>query len=135
MKKIWSAPVAIAEQFAANEYVAACGDENRVYKFECTAARGTAYYYGTGDGIVDGNYTGTGSATSLGGYKPCKAKHEAPTTGDFYDGFVDRNDNGRCDSGEEAIIWVEYIPTIFGMFENPHATENLNMDSWETAKS
>ena len=30
MKKIWSAPEAIAEQFTANEYVAACGDENKV---------------------------------------------------------------------------------------------------------
>ena len=46
MKKIWSAPEAIAEQFAANEYVAECGDENRVYKFTCDAGggkRGSVY--------------------------------------------------------------------------------------------
>ena len=133
MKKIWSAPEAIAEQFAANEYVAACGDENRVYKFNCDSPAGDVYYYKTSDGAIDGVYTGSGRATELGGYHPCDKKHEASTTAPFYDGFVDRNGNGRCDEGEAAIIWTE--TNRWGSVYNWHATANLNMNSWETAKS
>ena len=39
MKK-WSRPQTVVQKFEANEYVAACGDENRVYKFQCTAGGG-----------------------------------------------------------------------------------------------
>lgn len=129
MKKIWSAPEAIAEQFAANEYVAECGDENRVYKFTCDAPAGTLYYYPNSDGNINGTYTGNGRAVELGGYHPCKAKHEASTTNPFYDGFVDYNRNERCDSGEEVIVWRG------ANGRNGHATANLDMKSWETAKS
>lgn len=129
MKAIWTKPMAEVEQFMANEYVAACGDQNRVYYFECDAPAGTLYYYSNGDGTVDGVYTGSGSATKLGSYHPCAAKHEASTTNPFYDGFVDRNSNRRCDSGEECIVWRG------ANGRNGHATAQLDMDSWETAKS
>lgn len=128
-KKIWTRPMAEVEQFMANEYIAACGDENRVYKFVCDAPRGTMYYYPTGDGTIDGVYTGSGSATRLGSYHPCNAKHEAPTTSAFYDGFIDRNSNKKCDSGEEAIIWRGPDG------DNGHGTAQLDMNTWETAKS
>lgn len=129
MKKIWSAPEAIAEQFAANEYVAECGDENRVYKFTCDAPKGNLYYYRNSDGTIDGIYNGTGRATLLGSYEPCSRTHEASTTNPFYDGFVDYNRNRRCDSGEEVIVWR-------GPWNNNgHATAQLDMDRWETAKS
>lgn len=134
MKKIWSVPEAIAEQFAANEYVAACHDMNRVYKFECNSPAGSVHYYNNSDGVIDGY--GSGSTTELGGYSPCGKKHEAPTSSSFYDGFVDRNGNDRCDSGEEAIIWVEY-GSFWGQtyVDDWHATDKLNMNEWETAKS
>lgn len=129
MKKAYVKPTIVIEKFAANEYVAACGDQNRVYKFVCDAPAGTLYYYENGDGTVDGNYTGTGSATRLGSYTPCDASHEALTTNPFYDGFVDRNRNRQCDDGEQVIVWRGEHNN------NGHATAQLDMKQWETAKS
>lgn len=37
MKKRYERPSAYIEEFTPNEYVAACGDNNKVYKFECDA--------------------------------------------------------------------------------------------------
>ena len=129
MKKEWNVPKIVIEEFVANEYVAACGDENRVYKFVCDADAGTLYYYRTSDGEIDGVYNGSGSATRLGSFSPCPAAHEASTTNPFYDGFIDYNRNGRHDSNEGVIVWR-------GPWNNNgHATANLDMDSWETAKS
>lgn len=130
MKKIWSAPEAIAEQFAANEYVAECGDENRVYNFICDAPGGTLYYYPDSDGNINGEYTGTGSATRLGSYTPCEAEHEASTTDAYYDGYIK---NTNIWTGEttyrNVIVWRG------ANGRNGHATAQLDMKSWETAKS
>lgn len=129
MKKIWSAPEAIAEQFAANEYVAECGDENRVYNFICDAPGGTLYYYPNSDGNIDGEYTGTGSATRLGSYHPCEAEHEASTTSAFYDGYIENTNRKGEKTYRKVIVWR-------GPWNNNgHATAQLDMDSWETAKS
>ena len=38
MKRRYERPSAYIEEFTPNEYVAACGDRNKVYKFECNAA-------------------------------------------------------------------------------------------------
>ncbi len=129
MKRTYVRPTMVGERFVANEYVAACGEENKVYKFKCDAPRGELYYYPSSDGTIDGAYTGTGRASWIGSYHPCNAKHEASTTSDFYDGFVDYNHNRRQDEGEGVIVWR-------GKWNmNGHATTNLNMDAWETAKS
>ena len=40
MKRRYERPNAYIEEFTPNEYVAACGDKNKVYKFECTAPEG-----------------------------------------------------------------------------------------------
>lgn len=147
--------------FAANEYVAACGDQNMIYKFVCDALAGTLYYWrktkrqwvSTGsnfwegyyetvntawtdnDGTVDGKVDSSlwGDASYLGGYHPCKATHEAPKTDEFYDGFVDTNDNDQIDDGEGVIVWLER--DSWGGIKDYHATTNLNMNSWTTAKS
>ncbi len=129
MKKEWMEPVVEVQEFVANEYVAACGDENKVYKFTCNAPRGTLYYYPIKDGTPDGVYTGQGSAKRLGDYHPCNAKHEASVTSDFYDGFVDYNRNGKQDAGEGVIVWRG------PRGDNGHATTILDINSWETAKS
>ncbi len=134
MKKIWTKPVAIVEQFAANEYVAACGDSNTVYKFKCNAPAGTLYYYPTSDGKIDG-YNTTGTADRVGSFTPCPTTHEAETTGDFYDGFIDYNHDGKHSEGEGVIVysnisWAGFIP-----YRNYHATKELDMNQWETAKS
>lgn len=124
-KMTWTRPVTEVQQFAANEYVAACGDtEYGVYKFKCDAPRGTLYYF-------EG-----GSAKELGGYHPCGETHEASKRDEFPDGFVDYNENGKKDSGEEVVVWLEIEHGFFGDYvDDYHATTNLNRASWETAKS
>ena len=37
MKRTYVRPTMVGERFVANEYVAACGESGKVYKFECTA--------------------------------------------------------------------------------------------------
>ena len=128
-KKNYSKPLLISEAFVPQEYVAACGDSGKVYKFTCDAREGTLYYYPSGDGNIDGVYNGYGKKKKLGSYHPCKVMHEAEATSGFYDGFVDYNRNERYDSGEGVIVWRGEDG------DNGHATANLNMDSWETAKS
>ena len=105
MKRAYVRPTMVGERFVANEYVAACGDKGTVYKFNCDAPRGPLYYY------------------------PCDAKHEASATNVFYDGFVDYNLNGKQDSGEGVIVWRG------PRNNNGHATTELDMSSWEKAKS
>lgn len=120
-KKIWSRPLTKVQGFEANEYVAACGvNEKGEYLFTCDAAKGNVY-------IKNGS-----SYSRLGGYKPCGATHQTSSMGDFVDGFVDRNDNRKKDSGEEAVIWVEYTRNIFGGKEasNWHATKNVDWKTW-----
>lgn len=129
MKKNYVRPMMVGERFAANEYVAACGDNGKIYKFKCNAPGGILYYYPKSDGNIDGEYKGDGQAQYVGSYTPCSATHEAPATTAFYDGFVDRNFNGTFDSGENVIVWRG--PNG----RNGHATANLKMDTWETARS
>lgn len=129
MRKEWMEPVIEVQEFVANEYVAACGDSGTVYKFTCDAPRGRLYYYPESDGQIDGNYTGSGSQKFIGNYHPCGRTHEASVTDDFYDGFVDYNRNGKPDTNEEVIVWRG------PKNNNGHATTNLNMSSWTTAKS
>lgn len=133
--KSYKKPVLNVERFTPNEFVAACGDSGVNYLFKCDAPAGTLYYYPKSDGNIDGKYEGWGDADRMGSYTPCGATHKAPTTGDFYDGFVDRNRNGRQDSGEGVIVWRNREWGIFGPYWNGHATKNLDMDSWETDKS
>lgn len=116
-------PQAVVQQFAANEYVAACGDiEHGMYKFKCDAPEGTLYYY-------DNN----GRAQRLGSYTPCDKTHEAAMSSEFPNGFVDRNGNRQEDDGEGVVVWIER--TWWGQVANAHATTKVDRDSWETAKS
>ena len=130
-KRNYVKPVLSGEEFIPQNYIAACGDSGiSAYKFTCDAPGGPLYYYKDGDGTIDGTYTGTGNATLLGFfYSPCNETHEASTTAPYYDGFVDRNYNGRCDSGEACIVWRG--PNN----DNGHSTAQLEMDKWETTKS
>ena len=140
--------------FAANEYVAACGDQNKVYKFICDALAGKLYYWKkadtkwvwdgflqghyetidtdwtVNDGVVNGTPNGSvGDADYIGNYSPCGAEHEASVYDDFFDGFVDYNKNGNYDEGEGVIVWRGPNGN------NGHATQNLDMNTWETTKS
>ena len=125
----WERPMTVVDTFVANEFVSACGDKGAIYKFECDAPRGWLYYYPESDGQIDGKHDRNEDAKFLGRYHPCHAKHEVPKTDGFYDGFVDYNWNGKQDPGEGVIVWR-------GLHQNNgHATTQLDMNSWETAKS
>ena len=150
-KRIWSKPEMHEFAFAANEYVAACGDENRVFKFICDAAAGVLFYYKNWAVQVNeegktnkpssfpkrmdlwGNsQAGTTPVEGFSsiGYHPCGETHEASVTDDFYWGFVDRNGNVQNDGDEETVIVWKGADG-----NNGHATTNLDMNSWITAKS
>ena len=132
-KKTYVKPVLSGEEFVPQNYIAACGDSGKVYKFECTANAGRLYYYPQSDGEINGIYTGSGNAVEIRGwwsdYHPCGSKHEAESTASFYDGFIDYNENGECDNGENVIVWRGEDGN------NGHATTKLDMDTWETAIS
>lgn len=125
----WERPMVVVDTFAANEFVSSCGDKGTIYKFECDAPGGWLYYYPKNDGQIDGKHDRNDQAVLLGSYHPCGAKHEAPKTDGFYDGFVDYNWNGKQDSDEGVIVWRGRNQN------NGHATTKLDMNSWETAKS
>ena len=52
MKRRYERPSAYIEEFTPNEYVAACGDHGKVYKFECNAGEKNkqynVYYFNNG---------------------------------------------------------------------------------------
>lgn len=125
MKKAFDMPKIVVEQFVPNEYVAACGDKNKVYKFKCDAgggAPGSVYKESNGQ---DGYQLGDELMT-WGGYHACGEEHEAPTGNDFFKGYY------------RASLTDEYIPVMIWCGpdgNNIHCTTKLNMSEWETAKS
>lgn len=125
----WERPMVTVDTFAANEFVSACGDNGTIYKFTCDAPGGWLYYYPESDGKIDGQHDSKKYHKFLGDYHPCGEKHEASKTDDFYDGFVDYNWNGKQDRGEGVIVWRGERQN------NGHATTQLDMNNWETAKS
>lgn len=147
-KLTWVKPEMEEVRFAANEYIAACGESGSSYKFVCDAAAGILYWFydkwlGGNDspfhlrvddenpGIVPNlsDYT----PREIGSYSPCNATHEASTSSEFYWGFVDNNNNEQYDVNEEVIIWRNFELSLTPY--NAHATKNLNMSKWETTRS
>ena len=126
-KEVWARPVTKVEQFAANEYVAACGWSEKTgnYLFKCDAAGGHMYSKTRNS---PNKYVHVCSGWFDQGYHPCGKTHETPNIGDFYDGFIDYNGNGKLDSGEEVTVWLEYSGNSIS---NGHATKNLNREIWE----
>lgn len=135
-KKAYSKPMLKSEAFVPQSYVAACGDSGTVYKFTCDASGGPLYYFP--DKPASGAQPTVGSkGTYIGiNYHPCGEYHEADTQSGFYWGYVDYGGssifdlpNGKLDDGELVIVWRGVNN------DNGHATTNLNMSSWATAKS
>ena len=122
-------PTMEGELFAANEYIAACGDSGVTYYFECNAGKkGNKYDVITSNGV---NLTPDGFLR-LGYYNPCEEKHVAESNDEFIEGYLcytdgkDREIKGSYK--EKVIIWTDGGTNV-------HCTKNLNMDNWETAKS
>lgn len=129
VKNVWVQPRTVVQQFVANEYVAACGDLNKVYKFTCDAGggkSGSVYLETNGQ---EGLQTGWGGDQYLSGYHACGTTHEAKTTDDFLDGYYVTSSWFGGTKVTPVIVWRG--PNN----NNTHCTENLNMDSWETVKS
>lgn len=131
MKKVYEAPVVHLEQFVANEYIAACGEENKVYKFVCDATTkwgpglsGYSVYLNGPDGQAE-----TSDDEHLGSYTPCTKTHDAPTSDEFEAGYMRKNVMGvPVGQAYPVIVWTDGGTNI-------HCTTKLNMESWETSKS
>lgn len=128
-RKVWRRPLTEVQKFEANEYVAACGDENKVYLFTCdagwTGLTGSTVYTNGPDGIAE-----TDDDINLGGYHKCRETHEASTTDDFIKGYLRKNALGiPVGPRQDVIIWRGENG------DNVHCTKNLNMNSWVTQKS
>lgn len=129
MKKRWEEPRILVQKFIPNEYVAACGDENKVYNFVCDAGDGTpgkvyedSNHNGTFDFGVDQALTGSILST----YHACGETHSAPTDDDFINGFYFPFSDPL--KATKVIIWTNNGTDV-------HCTTNLDMDSWTTDKS
>lgn len=125
----WAMPKTIVQKFAANEYVAACGDINKVYKFVCDAGEGTpgtvyedSNHNGRWDLFEDKALTGHILPT----YHACGETHEAPVSEEFLDGFYLPDSNPF--KVTKVKIWTNKGTNI-------HCTTKLEMNEWETAKS
>lgn len=145
-KRIWSKPEMNEFAFAANEYVAACGDENKKYLFECNAGREDRYYnvfLNGDDGMAETEddiawaasewYSPVENANgeAMSGYDPCFETHEAPFANIFQKGYMflqgvltGINMGKRID----VLVWTENDTNV-------HCTTNLDMKTWQTAKS
>lgn len=135
MKKEWMEPVVEVQEFAANEYVAACGDSEKVYKFVCDAGQyghnyNVYYYDGSGQKkyiAKEGSWGGWGSQAQFSEYHPCNKTHEAESDSGFISGFID-DQSTRDDEATLVVIWTENGTNV-------HCTTRLDINTWETAKS
>ena len=128
MKKTYVKPTINVENFAANEFIAACGDTNYEYLFVCNANSGG--WFGDGGSVyVDTNKNGRwnpGRDERLGSYSPCQDTHNTKDGDEFLDGFLVANIGTKV---MKVKIWRGEDG------HNIHCTKNLDMNSWETAKS
>lgn len=125
MKMTWEAPRIEVQPFVANEYVAACGDSGKTYLFKCDAGGGQH-----GDVYQETNgYDGLQwwGDTYMGGYKACGTTHEAESDDEFLNGYLVTG-SGRNEKVTPVIIWTDHGTNI-------HCTTNLDVNTWETAKS
>ena len=129
-RKVWRRPLAEVQKFEANEYVAACGDTNNEYIFQCDAMGGLTgtVFYSDGDDSFEpfegDRWMGTG-------YHACGEKHVTQTGDEFIEGWYVTGWSGITggDWAEKVIIWRG------SGGNNIHCTTNLDKNTWETAKS
>ena len=125
-------PMAVVDAFVANEFVSACGDENKVYLFECNAGEKNSKY----DVFTDDGRNLTSGLLKY--YHPCDAKHEAKVDSDFISGYMVHN-GGNDQRYWDILKEHEYPKTKVIIWTdngtNVHCTTNLSTNEWPTAKS
>lgn len=128
-KKTYVKPIMESETFVPQTYVAACGDTNKVYKFECNAPTewGSGYVIQETDGR-EGVSLNEFLHSGLGFYHPCGQTHDAPTTDAFIKGYYVHDIESLFDA-TPVIIWRGDSGT------NIHCTTNIDMTTWVTEKS
>ena len=157
-KRIWSKPEMNEFAFAANEYVAACGDGGQNIFFTCDAGGGkygrvwmetnspTDDWNGLQTDEVPGIYDPGMDELRTSSYHACGKKHVASTTDEFMKGYYISNDDwnsGWDTSGTipkfdlAAVIEKAIRVYIWGGTEksNTHCTTNLDIENWEVARS
>lgn len=126
--------MAVVDAFVANEFVSTCGDENKVYLFECNAGEKSSKY----DVFTDDGTNLTPGKSRY--YHPCDAKHEAKVDSDFISGYMVHNHgNDNLYYHIPLIGNLEYTKTKVIIWTdngtNVHCTTNLDTNTWTTAKS
>lgn len=125
-------PVLNVEQFTANEFIAACGESGKTYKFVCNA--NSNGWFSDGGVVYEENEKEEGLQTFgsnkdrfLGVYNPCNDTHTAESYDkDFSKGYLWAAGNWRA---QDVILWKG------DNGNNIHCTKNLNISKWETGKS
>lgn len=135
-RRVWRRPLTEVQKFEANEYVAACGDSGTTYLFTCDAGggkSGTVYLETNGK---PGLQTGWGGDQYLSAYHACGTQHEADSDDAFLDGYyVTKEYVGSWPFGHYEETTTDVIVWRGPNNDNTHCTTNLDMDSWQTAKS
>lgn len=126
-------PVLNVEQFTANEFIAACGYSGKTYKFVCNA--NSNGWFTNGGVVYEENGKKEGlqpwwekdADNRLGSYYPCDNTHIAESYDkDFSKGYLWAVGNIEP---QDVILWKG------DNGDNIHYTKNLDMSTWETAKS
>ena len=135
-KKIWSKPEMNEFAFAANEYVAACGDGGTNYLFKCDAGGGTKGQVwletnGADDCQTRGHWDFSNDEwveadQSLGWYHACGEKHETKNQNEFLSGWYRASGSNVF---TKVLVWLGVDK------DNVHCTTNLDINTWEVAKS
>lgn len=129
-RKVWRRPLTEVQKFEANEYVAACGDTNNEYIFQCDAMGGFTgtVFYSDGD---DSFEPFSGDRWMGTGYHACGEEHVTQTGDEFIEGWYVTGWDGITggDWVKKVIIWRGPDGN------NIHCTTNLDKNTWETAKS
>ena len=141
MKKAWTRPLTTVQQFDANEAISACGDSGVVYNFKCTGGGGA--YGGVWEetnGIAGLQPTGQNAdrqiSRSYDSYHACNATHRAESNSGFIMNcyFLPASAwpflFGEVDTSKaiNVVVWTDNGTNV-------HCTEDLDMSTWETAKS
>ena len=128
--KNWTLPMAVASNFAANDYVSAC--EPKIYTFDCNTEWGTIHCDNQEDhdllmSMIPNGYTNVGAG--------CGITHEYVDGDKLVPGWSDYNENGVKDVGEEILVWFDKNDAGEYDFAGVHLTNKIDMNTWETNMS